>query len=111
MTNGGKCSGILPLLANNDVISNPSEKAIIFITQFPKKASIEGPDDPVPNDPIRENTTDLNELHTNYLEIGPKDEPKEEFMEDIEKKKEEMISYLNKTDDSFKAKKEKHLKL
>ena len=32
-------------------------------------------------------------------------EPKEEFMEDIEKKKEEMISYLNQTDGSFKAKK------
>ena len=87
MNNGVKGSGIRPLLANNDVISNPPKKAIIFITQFPKKASIEGPDDPVPNDPIRENTTDLNKLHTNYLEIGPKDEPKEEFMEDIEKKK------------------------
>ena len=71
MTNGGKCSGIPPLLANNDVISNPSEKAIIFNTQFAKKASIEGPDDPVPNVTTRENTTDLSVLHTNYLEIGP----------------------------------------
>ena len=34
VTNGGVCSGIPPLLANNDVISNPSEKAIIFNTQF-----------------------------------------------------------------------------
>lgn len=71
VTNGGKCSGIPPLLANNDVISNPSEKAIIFNTQFAKKASIEGPDDPVPNVTTRENTTDLSEIHTNYLEIGP----------------------------------------
>ena len=71
VTNSGKGAGIPPLLSENDVISNPSEKAAIFNTQFAMKASIEGYDDPVPDVPETEDSTVLNMIHTDYLELGP----------------------------------------
>ena len=70
-TNSGKGAGIPPLLSENDVISNPREKAAIFNTLFAMKASIDGSDDPVPDVPETEDSTVLNMIHTDYLDLGP----------------------------------------
>ena len=67
VTNSGKGVGIPPLLSENDVISNPREKAAIFNTLFAMKASIDGSDDPVPDVPETEDSTVLNMIHTDYL--------------------------------------------
>ena len=72
VTNCGKGAGIPPLLVENDVISNPREKADIFNNQFAKKASIEGSDDPVPEIPeVGDDIFELSIIHTDYLELGP----------------------------------------
>ena len=59
------------MLSENDLKSNPIEKAAIFNTVFAMKASIEGSDDSVPDIPETEDSTVLNMIHTDYLEIGP----------------------------------------
>ena len=72
VTNCGKGAGIPPLLVDNDVVSNPREKADIFNNQFAKKASLEGRDDPVPEVPeAGDDIIELSTIHTDYLELGP----------------------------------------
>ena len=72
VTNCGKGAIIPPLLVDNNVISNPREKADIFNNQFVKKASLDGSDDPVPEVPeAGYDTIELSTIQTDYLELGP----------------------------------------
>ena len=60
------------MLVDNDVVSNPREKADIFNNQFAKKASLEGRDDPVPEVPeAGDDIIELSTINTDYLELGP----------------------------------------
>jgi hypothetical protein len=66
-----KASTVPPIMDNNTIVTNAKEKCELFNDFFASKATVPGPNDPVPNlNPRDDITTELKEIFTSHFEVG-----------------------------------------